>query len=543
MKIIEVFLAMYLFFLVPLVIQQAKVIMDCTDLIVGQYFGCEPNKWTADNWNKEVEKSQVFVMTPDIFKMILHHGFLPLSLFNLIIFDECHRATKNHPYCEIMKCFDVCSLENQPRILGLSASLINNKCQPVRIEYQIRLLESILRSSVETANDLTALSKYGSKPKELIAIYNSYSEDEPVLSNVMCLINNALVFLDSVNIKFDPEDLLSHPCRQPRRYLIELSYVIRDLGLWCSIKAISLFIEEIDLSLESAYLPEHKCFLMLTRTVLLSTEVQICSILNKHDVRTNIIDKIPPKLKTLLTLLEPYKEASIPLVKENQQNSGLSINSKSVIETHENGSTVIKSKNDTEKTHTEVVILKKHSDSNTNRTDGSRIYKHDRGKRGPKYNIASDDGKALCGLIFVRQRIAAYLLSEWLSAVKDNHPNLNFLSPSYIIGHGKNISGIKSILMGLQKQEEVLQKFRTKAYNLVVATSVVEEGMDIPKCNLVIRFDPPENFRAYVQSKGRARVNDSSYILMVKSGEKQVFEDVLSDYKTVEEVIIVFLNL
>lgn len=484
--------------------------MDCTDLIVGQYFGCEPNEWPKENWIKEAEKNQVFVMTPEIFRMILHHAYLPLSLFNLIVFDECHRATKNHPYSEIMNFFDVCNLEDQPRILGLSASLVNNSCNPSKIECQIKLLESILKSSVETANDLTALSKYGSKPKELIAVYNSYCDNEPILSNTISLINNSLMFLDSVNINFDPKDLHIHPCRQPRRYLIELSYIIRDLGLWCSLKAISLFIDEIDLSLESVYSPEHKCYLVMARTVLLSSEVQIQSILNRYDAETNIIHNVPPKLKSLLSLLEPYKEVAITSAQENGP----------------------KEQSDTDKTPGEV--LKKQIDS---RNEGNRTYKSDRSKRGPRYNLTSDDGKALCGLIFVRQRIVAYLLSEWLSAVKDHHPNLNFLSPSYIIGHGKNISCIKSSLMGLQKQEEVLQKFRTKAYNLVVATSVVEEGMDIPKCNLVIRFDPPENFRAYVQSKGRARVNDSSYILMVKSREKHIIEDVLSDYKTVEEVL------
>ncbi|GBM53432.1 Endoribonuclease Dcr-1 [Araneus ventricosus] len=517
---------------VPLVLQQAKVIIDCTDLTVGQYFGSEPERWSKENWIGEAEKNQVFVMTADIFKMILLHGFLPLSLFNLIIFDECHRATKNHPYCEIMKCFDVCSPENQPRILGLSASLINSKCQPLRIEHEIKQLESVLISSVETASDLTALSKYGSKPKEFIAIYDSYSEDDPVLTNVISLINNALVFLDTINIRHDPDDYLSHPCRQPRRYLIELSYVIMDLGLWCSLNAIKLFMEEIDFTLESLYSPEHKRFLMLTRTVLLSAEVQIQSMLDKNDLQTNLIDKIPPKLKTLLTLLEPYR----PSLTSNEENDK-SVENDSVVKT-----CVIKDESVTEKVnnasdnfHTSLQSAKDKSLIND-----CQIYRNDfKVRREKKYNFTPDDSKALCGLIFVQQRIAAYLLSEWLAAIKDNLPEFNFLSPSYIIGHGKNMSGMKSILMGFQKQEEVLQKFRTKAYNLVVATSVVEEGMDIPKCNVVIRFDPPENFRAYIQSKGRARVNDSSYILMVKSTNKAAFEDALADYKTVEELLLI----
>ncbi|PRD33611.1 UNVERIFIED_CONTAM: dcr-1 [Trichonephila clavipes] len=517
---------------IPLVLQQAKVIMDCTDLSVGEYFGSESERWSKENWLKEAEKNQVFVMTADIFKMVLHHGFLPLSLFNLIIFDECHRAVKNHPYCEIMRCFDVCSFENQPHILGLSASLINNKCQPMRIEKEIRHLENILKSSVETASDLTALSKYGSKPKEFIAVYDSYFEDDSVLNFVISLINNALVFLDTVNIKYDLDDYLSHPCRQPRRYLIELSYVIMDLGLWCSLKAIQLFMDEIDLTLESLYSPDHKRFLMLARTVLLTAEVQIQSILDKNDLQSNLTDKIPPKLKILLTLLEPYK----PVVELSDENDKVA-ETKPHIETSVCDVNNLEiNYNESEKSVTQIIPQNVKDKDILN---GSKMNRNDfKMKREKKYNYP-DDSKALCGLIFVQQRIAAYLLSEWLSAIKENHSNLNFLSPSYIIGHGKNVSGAKSILMGFQKQEDVLQKFRTRVYNLVIATSVIEEGMDIPKCNLVIRFDPPENFRAYIQSKGRARVNDSSYILMVKSTRKAAFEDILADYKTVEELLLI----
>ncbi|GFU19604.1 endoribonuclease Dicer [Nephila pilipes] len=520
---------------IPLVLQQAKVIMDCTDLTVGEYFGSESERWSKENWANEAENNQVFVMTADIFKMILHHGFLPLSLFNLIIFDECHRAVKNHPYCEIMKCFDVCSLENQPHILGLSASLVNSKCQPMRIEHEIRHLEGVLKSSVETASDLTALSKYGSKPKEFIAVYNSYSEDNPVLNLVISLINNALVFLDTVNIKYDLDDYLSHPCRQPRRYLIELSYVIMDLGLWCSLKAIKLFMEEIDLSLESLYSPEHKRFLMLARTVLLTAEVQIQSILDKNDLQSNLTDKIPPKLKTLLTLLKPYK----PVVELSDENDRSAVINPQV----EISMCDIVNNSDVNFIESETINTTQNIPQNVKDKDvfnGCKVNRNDfKVKREKKYNNYPDDTKALCGLIFVQQRIAAYLISEWLSAIKENHQNFNFLSPSYIIGHGKNVSGAKSILMGFQKQEDVLQKFRTRIYNLVIATSVIEEGMDIPKCNVVIRFDPPENFRAYIQSKGRARVNDSSYILMVKSTCKAAFEDTLADYKTVEELLLI----
>lgn len=52
--------------------------------------------------------------------------------------------------------------------------------------------------------------------------------------------------------------------------------------------------------------------------------------------------------------------------------------------------------------------------------------------------------------------------------------------------------------------------------NLLVATSVAEEGLDIRQCNVVIRFDLAKTILAYIQSRGRAHKPESDYILMVE---------------------------
>lgn len=38
--------------------------------------------------------------------------------------------------------------------------------------------------------------------------------------------------------------------------------------------------------------------------------------------------------------------------------------------------------------------------------------------------------------------------------------------------------------------------------NCIISTSVIEEGVDIPQCLLVLRYDCPEEYRSYIQSKG-----------------------------------------
>lgn len=42
-------------------------------------------------------------MTCHIFLHVLRNKILPLSKINLVVFDDCHLAITDHPYCEIMK--------------------------------------------------------------------------------------------------------------------------------------------------------------------------------------------------------------------------------------------------------------------------------------------------------------------------------------------------------------------------------------------------------------------------------------------------------
>lgn len=51
--------------------------------------------------------------------------------------------------------------------------------------------------------------------------------------------------------------------------------------------------------------------------------------------------------------------------------------------------------------------------------------------------------------------------------------------------------------------------------NLLVATKVGEEGLDIQTCCLVVRFDLPETVASFIQSRGRARMPQSEYAFLV----------------------------
>jgi endoribonuclease Dicer len=45
----------------------------------------------------------------------------------------------------------------------------------------------------------------------------------------------------------------------------------------------------------------------------------------------------------------------------------------------------------------------------------------------------------------------------------------------------------------------------------------------VPSCNLIIRFDPSATVRSFIQSRGRARKQNSDYVLLVRRHVFQFF--------------------
>lgn len=50
-------------------------------------------------------------------------------------------------------------IASSPRILGLTASILNGKCDPSELEAKIQNLERTLKSNAETATDLVVLDR------------------------------------------------------------------------------------------------------------------------------------------------------------------------------------------------------------------------------------------------------------------------------------------------------------------------------------------------------------------------------------------------
>jgi hypothetical protein len=123
----------------------------------------------------------------------------------------------------------------------------------------------------------------------------------------------------------------------------------------------------------------------------------------------------------------------------------------------------------------------------------------------------SDDA---VGIIFVRERITVAVLVHMLSVVPQVQARYRI---GMMIGTSQ-YSARKRDLWDLSHVPDStsLQQLRSGKLNLLVATSVLEEGIDVPACNLVICFDEPHNLKSFIQRRGRARMRESKLIVLVR---------------------------
>lgn len=122
-------------------------------------------------------------------------------------------------------------------------------------------------------------------------------------------------------------------------------------------------------------------------------------------------------------------------------------------------------------------------------------------------------------IVFVERRSTARLLHLIFGYLGGAH-----LKSGVLMGVN---SSVGDLTVTLRKQVLAVANFRKGDLNCIFATSVAEEGLDIPQCNLIVRFDLYRTMISYVQSRGRARHRNSKYLHMVEKGNPMHTQAVL----------------
>ncbi|XP_024027815.1 endoribonuclease Dicer homolog 2 isoform X2 [Morus notabilis] len=114
-------------------------------------------------------------------------------------------------------------------------------------------------------------------------------------------------------------------------------------------------------------------------------------------------------------------------------------------------------------------------------------------------------------IVFAEMIVTAVIIESLLSELLPRH---NSWKTKYIAGSNKFFHS-----QTRKTHNSIIDEFREGKVNIIVATPILEEGLDVQSCNLVICFDPPKTFCSFIQCRGRARTHNSDFIIMVESGD------------------------
>jgi endoribonuclease Dicer len=136
-----------------------------------------------------------------------------------------------------------------------------------------------------------------------------------------------------------------------------------------------------------------------------------------------------------------------------------------------------------------------------------------------KMDFESNDME-FSGIVFVTRRDVVTALAEVLRHhpfTKDTFRVGSLLGNSYDSRRSNFLDITRSLIT--QTTAETLSDFKLGYKNLVVSTSVAEEGIDVQSCCSVVRWDLPQNMISWAQSRGRARKRKSTFVIMTEVGQ------------------------
>ncbi|XP_074345959.1 endoribonuclease Dicer homolog 3a-like isoform X1 [Apium graveolens] len=442
---------------VALVHQQYEVIKDNTELVVDEYYGAKGvDFWDAGSWEKEINRNDVMVMTPQILLDALRKAFLKFEIICLLVLDECHHAIGNHPYARLMKEFYHNS-EDKPKVFGMTASpVIKKGVSSVNdSDRQISELESMLDSQIYSVDSKTEQESVIPSTTELFRFYDPavcYSSDlKRKLQSTWLKFDASLVMLQaSLPVSFKDTDDKQKSLRSRMSSIHQkIFYCIDDLGLICAVEAVKILRE------------------------------------NSPDVNTDfeLYKKSSLQFKYYLEEVLYLVEESLPQGHESFLEVGY----------------------DYSKTVSTGII-------------STKLYEL------LQFFQSFGEAKQVSCLVFVDQIITAKVVERVFKKII----KLSHISASYLTGTNN------SDALTPKMQKETLESFRSGKVNLLFTTDVVEEGIHVPNCSTVIRFDLPTTVRSYVQSRGRARQKNSQYVMMLERGNlkqrEQMFDIIQSEY-------------
>ncbi|KAJ6669460.1 hypothetical protein lerEdw1_000008 [Lerista edwardsae] len=409
-----------------------------------------------------IEGNDIIVMTPQVLVNCLNDQTLSsLSLFTLMIFDECHNTIGNHPYSILMSKYLDLKFDDPgaplPQIIGLTASLGVGSAKNLTetVNHICTLCASLNAECISTVRrNVKDLEEVICKPRKIIKPVEKRPKSRFVniildlMAETECLARNLNAIDD-----FHPTTIKSFGTQKYEQWIIGVQQKCRVLKL-----------------------PDKEEESRICRALFIYTEhlrkYNDALIINE-DARTQ------DALAYLKEFFDNIRSGGFDELEQqlasNFEAKLLELNATSEDECNENP-----------KLEEITFIL------------------------GEEYRLNPQTRT----LLFVKTRALVAALKNWI----EENPRLRHLKPDVLMGRGKRNQNTG---MTLPNQKGVLDSFKTDGESkILIATSVADEGIDIASCNLVLLYEYTGNVIKMIQVRGRGRAKDSKCFLVTSKSEQ-----------------------
>lgn len=452
----------------PLVEQHMKsffsVLKISQDQLIEVTGKTQPLPRTAIWKNKDL---RLIFATPEVIRNDLLDNRLNLNDFSLLIFDEAHRAVKDYAYTVIARKY--VDQSEYPMILAMTASpgsdtrRIHDICNNLFIEH--------LEYRTEEDEDVKPYVNPIDINWQWVSLTSEYTYIRSILRSMLDDKLKWLIQRQFLRSKRDIRWIF-------KRDLIDAGAEIR--------YNLELSPEELRTSLYFALMQQSSALTLLYCIELIESQG-------------------PYSLKVFLDRTE--NENNIPDTRSTNINTGGSkahrslLNDPRIKEIRTLLSTL---RTEHPKLKLLIEILKEKMSGHT-LSSSSSIMQTNINARANK--LAAKADHFVKAIVFTQYRDTAKHIVDIL--------NSNGIKASRFVGQAKKEgdAGMKQ-----EEQAQVLESFRRGEFSVLVATSIAEEGLDIPEVDLVIFYEPIPSEIRYIQRRGRTgrRTSGSVIILAAK---------------------------
>nr|XP_045015921.1 antiviral innate immune response receptor RIG-I isoform X2 [Jaculus jaculus] len=419
---------------------------------------------TAENTpvKQTIENNDIIILTPQILVNNLKNGTIPsVSVFTLMIFDECHHTNKHHPYNMIMFSYLDQKLGGAsaplPQIIGLTASVGVGDAKTIEdaTSYICKLCAALDVTVIATVRDnLEELEQVVYKPQKISRKVESRA------TNTFKLIISQLMK--------ETENLA-------KNVSVELGKLFQIQNRQFGTQKYEQWIVAVHHACKVFQMADKEEESRVCKALFLYT-----SHLRKYNDALIINEDAQMKdaLKYLKDFFNNLREATFDEIEQD-----LTRRFEEKLEELENVS--MDPSNENPKLRDLYLILQE------------------------EYHLNPDTKT----ILFVKTRALVDALKKWI----EENSALSFLKPGILTGRGrtKQVTG-----MTLPAQKCVLEAFRASSdNNILIATSVADEGIDIAECNLVILYEYVGNVIKMIQTRGRGRAKDSKCFLLTSNDD------------------------